>query len=346
VTEIYVEVRDPQQVPHGGPPEQDPDLGDLGDVGDPPAGQITSTAPAPATATATATEIVVTANSGRHSRQDPATVIVDDQPVPTVVYDLATRIVRYANPAFALLAGREPESLPGCHLDELLRNAERLLPMDAPVADDPDLIAGEFVVGTRQVEARTWPLDYAGEPCGQAAFWDITERVNLEQQILHRASHDQLTGLPNSWYTTIYLRRALRDADAHLAVFFIDLDGFKQINDQHGHKSGDVVLRQTASRLRAAVSTADLCARLHGDEFLVLCRVANTIHAAHLAQRIRRALSRPIQIGKETVTVSASVGIAVSTGSSTDAERLLRFADHRMYTDKRNSPVMRSRRRG
>jgi diguanylate cyclase (GGDEF)-like protein len=213
--------------------------------------------------------------------------------------------------------------------------------MDEPVADDPDLLIGEFVVGNRQVEARTWQVDYAGEACGQVAFWDITERVNLEQQILHRASHDQLTGLPNSWYASIYLRRALRDADAHLAVFFIDLDGFKQINDQHGHKTGDVVLRQTASRLRAAVTAADLCARLHGDEFLVLCRVANTIHAAHLAQRIRRALSRPIQVGKETLAVSASVGIAVSTGSSTDAERLLRFADHRMYNDKRNSPVSR-----
>jgi diguanylate cyclase (GGDEF)-like protein len=91
------------------------------------------------------------------------------------------------------------------------------------------------------------------------------------------------------------------------------------------------------------VAGADLTARLHGDEFLVLCRVANAIHAAHLAQRIRRSLARPIMVGSQTLTVTASVGIAVSTAGGTSADRLLRFADHRMYTDKRHSPGGRRR---
>jgi diguanylate cyclase (GGDEF)-like protein len=129
-------------------------------------------------------------------------------------------------------------------------------------------------------------------------------------------------------------------------VFFVDLDGFKHINDTFGHQAGDAVLRQTANRLRTVTTHADLTARLHGDEFLVVSKVANAIHAAHLAQRIRRAVARPIQVGAQRLGVTASVGIAVATAGTTDADRLLRFADHRMYTDKRNSLPGRRRDQG
>lgn len=278
--------------------------------------------------------------------REPAVPELIDTPVPVLVYDLVERTIRYGNPALGELVDRPVEDLIGTAVDDLIQPVEALLPSDDPEALAAGLLSGESAVvrpdGTRRhVEARTAPIDYDGMACGQAVLWDITERIRWEQQLLHRASHDTLTGLPNAWYASIYLHRALGKAPGktpqHVAVFFVDLDGFKQINDTYGHHAGDSVLRQTAKRLKTAASAADLTARLHGDEFLVVCRVANAIHAAHLAQRIRRALARPIQVGSQTLGVTASVGIAVSTPNSADADRLLRFADHRMYTDKKHS---------
>ncbi|HKT03902.1 MAG TPA: sensor domain-containing diguanylate cyclase [Rugosimonospora sp.] len=278
--------------------------------------------------------------------------LVDASPVATLVYDLRHRVIQYANAALGELAGRLPEALAGLIVDDLLQPAEALLPGAEPEATSGAMLAGEALLcrpdgGTRHVEARTSPVTFQGEICGQAVLWDITERVRWEHQLLHRASHDTLTGLPNAWFASMHLHKALRKAGPraaqHLAVFFVDLDGFKQINDTYGHHSGDAVLRQTATRLKTVATHADLTARLHGDEFLVVCKVANAIHAAHLAQRIRRALARPIQVGTHRLSVTASVGIAVSTPASADADRLLRFADHRMYTEKRNSPPSRRR---
>ncbi len=279
-----------------------------------------------------------------------ARTLLDESPVAMLVYELDSRIVRYANRALAELIRRPADELPGFPVDDLVQPTEPLLPATEPTAPvDPELVQGESLLdrgdGTPcRVEARTTTVVYDGVACGQVALWDITDRVTWEQQLLHRASHDPLTGLPNAWYASIYMQKALRKPTGsrgpqYLAVFFVDLDGFKQINDTYGHHVGDAVLQQTAGRLTTAVSGADLTARLHGDEFLVLCRVANAIHAAHLAQRIRRSLARPIAVGPQTLTVTASVGIAVSTASGTSADRLLRFADHRMYTDKRHSPV-------
>jgi diguanylate cyclase (GGDEF)-like protein/PAS domain S-box-containing protein len=282
--------------------------------------------------------------------------LVDCSPVATLVYDLRHRVIRYANRALADLAGHTPDKLAGTLVDHLLQPAETVLPGGDPVATSGAMLTGEAVLhrpdgGTRHVEARTAPVNYAGESCGQVVLWDITERVRWEQDLLHRASHDTLTGLPNAWYASIHLHKALRNPPGsrnphHLAVFFVDLDGFKQINDTFGHHAGDAVLRQTANRLRTVTTHADLTARLHGDEFLVVSKVANAIHAAHLAQRIRRALARPIQVGTQLLSVTASVGIAVSTPATADADRLLRFADHRMYTDKRNSLPGRRREQG
>jgi diguanylate cyclase (GGDEF)-like protein/PAS domain S-box-containing protein len=271
--------------------------------------------------------------------------LVDDAPVAILIFDVADREIRYVNRAVAELTGRTPDELLELTIDELLRPAESVPTRPASPNDaDADLLTGEFVLhrpdgARRHVEARTTGTEHHGLACGQVALWDVTDRVAWEQQLLHRASHDTLTGLPNAWYASAYLHKELGRAapgPQQMAVLFVDLDGFKQINDTFGHQVGDVVLRQTATRLKAAVSVADLTARLHGDEFLVLCRVANSIHAAHLAQRIRRSLGLPIRVGRHTVRVTASVGIAVSAGGAASVDRLLRFADHRMYAEKRH----------
>jgi diguanylate cyclase (GGDEF)-like protein/PAS domain S-box-containing protein len=277
---------------------------------------------------------------------------VDDAPVAMLVFDSVDREIRYVNRMLTELAGRPAEELLGTPVDHLLTPADPVLTQpdaaaeqDYPPADEVVRLAGEFVLyrpdgARRHLEVRTSAMEYGGVVCGQVALWDITDRVAWEQQVLHRASHDTLTGLPNAWFASVYMHKELRKCDGanpqQMAVLFVDLDGFKQINDTFGHQVGDVVLKQTATRLKAAVSVADLTARLHGDEFLVLCRVANSIHAAHLAQRIRRSLGLPIRVGGHTVRVTASVGIAVSNGGAASADRLLRFADHRMYADKRH----------
>jgi diguanylate cyclase (GGDEF)-like protein/PAS domain S-box-containing protein len=286
---------------------------------------------------------------------------IDDAPVAMLVFDPVDREIRYVNRMLAELAGRPAEELLGTPVDHLLAPADPVLarpaapaqPDGAPADEMVPRLTGEFVLyrpdgARRHLEVRTSAVEYGGMICGQVALWDITDRVAWEQQVLHRASHDTLTGLPNAWFASVYMHKELRKCDEanpqQMAVLFVDLDGFKQINDSFGHQVGDVVLRQTANRLKDAVSAAELTARLHGDEFLVLCRVANSIHAAHLAQRIRRSLGLPIRVGRHTVRVTASVGIAVSNGGAASADRLLRFADHRMYADKRH-PAMGATRR-
>jgi diguanylate cyclase (GGDEF)-like protein/PAS domain S-box-containing protein len=284
---------------------------------------------------------------------DRAAALVDDAPVAMLVFDPVDREICYVNRMLAELAGRPAEDLLGTPVDHLLTPADPVLTrptapveQDGPFTDEAvQRLVGEFVLhrpdgARRHLEVRTSAVEYGGTICGQVALWDITDRVAWEQQVLHRASHDTLTGLPNAWFASVYLHKELRKTDGtnpqQMAVLFVDLDGFKQINDTFGHQVGDVVLKQTATRLKAAVSVADLTARLHGDEFLVLCRVANSIHAAHLAQRIRRNLGLPIRVGGHTVRVTASVGIAVSNGGAASADRLLRFADHRMYAEKQH----------
>jgi diguanylate cyclase (GGDEF)-like protein/PAS domain S-box-containing protein len=278
----------------------------------------------------------------------PESDLTASSPIATLVYDLRHRAVRYVNRTMVELAGRPAATLIGRLVDDLLEPTESVLPGGEAVATSGAMRTGESLLRrpdgtTRHVDARTAPVTYDDEACGQVVLWDITERVRWEQQLLHRASHDTLTGLPNAWYASIFLHKALRQtgsrAPQYVAVLFVDLNGFKQINDTYGHHLGDVVLRQIAHRLKQVTSTADLTARLHGDEFLVVSKVANHIHGAHIQDRIRRALSRPIQAGNQKVAVSASVGIAMSAAGSADADRLLRFADHRMYAEKRHSPV-------
>jgi diguanylate cyclase (GGDEF)-like protein/PAS domain S-box-containing protein len=277
--------------------------------------------------------------------------LLDDAPVAMLIVD-ADREIRYANQMVGEVAGCDLDELVGRDVDEVLHPAEPMLtrPASQPTGDDG--LTGEFVLyrqdgARRHLEARSRPVEYHGEACGQVVLWDITERVAWEQQVVHRASHDPLTGLPNAWFASNYLHNELRKAigpGPQMAVLFVDLDGFKAINDTFGHQVGDVVLRQTATRLKAAVSVAELTARLHGDEFLVLCRVANSIHAAHLAARVRRSLGLPIRVGRHTVRVTASVGIALTDGEASSADRLLRFADHRMYADKHHPATDKSRR--
>ncbi|MGY1754499.1 putative bifunctional diguanylate cyclase/phosphodiesterase [Blastococcus sp. SYSU D01042] len=166
---------------------------------------------------------------------------------------------------------------------------------------------------------------------------DITERKRAEQTLAHQAFHDGLTGLANRALfadrVENALRRNVRRGEA-VAVAFIDLDGFKGINDALGHHAGDELLQVVAGRLSATVRAGDTLARLGGDEFAVLVdQVPGADELEAVGERVLSALRAPIRIGNQVMTVSGSVGVAVGDDDAT-SESLVRDADIAMYAAK------------
>jgi len=158
-------------------------------------------------------------------------------------------------------------------------------------------------------------------------------------ELHHRAFHDVLTDLPNRSLFNEHLINAVRRrgrGGQSLAVLFVDLDGFKRVNDLYGHATGDQLLREVAHRLTRTLRTADTVARLGGDEFAVLLEGPPMARADTAAQRVLRALERPVRIGSNRIAVRASIGIAVDANGDETAEELLRNADLAMYTAKAN----------
>ena len=177
----------------------------------------------------------------------------------------------------------------------------------------------------------------------QGILVDITDRKDLEEQLRHQALHDPLTGLPNRVLFVDRLSHALvrRARASHgLAVLFMDLDDFKDVNDGLGHAVGDRLLCLVAARLRGVLRAEDSACRLGGDEFAFLLEDANAARAERVAERILAALAAPFELGEGTATLSASVGIAVRSGPIDEADavaaadELLRDADTAMYAAK------------
>lgn len=168
---------------------------------------------------------------------------------------------------------------------------------------------------------------------------DITERRTAEEQAWREANYDFLTGLPS--------RRLFRDRLDHdmsharrsgssLAVFFIDLDRFKELNDRLGHDAGDLLLKQVAQRIVGCVRAADTVARFAGDEFTTIVQdIDRAEEAAAIAKKLLAQLARPFSIMNETISVSGSIGIALFPQDATDPVQLLRNADQAMYAAKK-----------
>lgn len=171
-----------------------------------------------------------------------------------------------------------------------------------------------------------------------ASFADITQQKATEERIRHLALHDPLTGLPNRLDLKGRLEQALAAArrDRHqVAVMFLDLDRFKQINDSLGHKVGDLLLIEVAQRLMASVRDSDIVARLGGDEFVVvLPNVLNRELATRMADKILGALDQPYLLESHQVESSPSIGIALFPADGEDDETLLKRADEAMYRAK------------
>lgn len=185
-----------------------------------------------------------------------------------------------------------------------------------------------------------WLPDY-GVRIGVAR--EVTELRRAEEALEHLAAHDALTGLPNRHR----LQRELQYAMAHaeqtgdgLALLYLDLDGFKEVNDRGGHDAGDRLLREVAQRLQQALRQGDLVARVGGDEFIALlpgCRDAEC--ARVLANALRARLTPPFQLADGQLHLDVSIGIACFPADGSDPDALVAHADRAMYASKR----MRSR---
>jgi diguanylate cyclase (GGDEF)-like protein/PAS domain S-box-containing protein len=170
---------------------------------------------------------------------------------------------------------------------------------------------------------------------------DITERKRSHDELEFKANRDNLTGLLNRAALEAEIEAALRRARADgssAAVLFIDLDGFKAINDTYGHSAGDEILRAVSTRVTSAVRTSDRVARLGGDEFVVLIAPLPSPRIAEsTAERILRALTQPVHVGDHTIGLGASVGVAVVEAPlDVDGADLIERADEAMYRAKQS----------
>jgi diguanylate cyclase (GGDEF)-like protein/PAS domain S-box-containing protein len=173
-----------------------------------------------------------------------------------------------------------------------------------------------------------------------AVYADITDLKNTQHYLERLANFDALTGLPNRTLLADRMDLAIaraRRQEQLLAVCFLDLDGFKPINDRHGHEIGDQLLTQVALRLHEAIRADDTAARLGGDEFVLLLSDLNTVDECEVALlRVMEDLATPFTIAGHRLTVSASIGIAIYPFDDAEPDMLLRLADHAMYRAKAN----------
>lgn len=169
---------------------------------------------------------------------------------------------------------------------------------------------------------------------------DITERRKLELELIKYANYDKLTGLPNRRLFFEMLAQNISENERNnskFALFFIDLDGFKEINDNYGHKIGDEVLKITANRLLKNIQKSNIVSRMGGDEFTVIVKNIDCTKAVDIiVKKIHKALKATITIGDIKCAVNSSIGIALYPDNGKDSETLLKNADSSMYDIKKN----------
>ena len=272
--------------------------------------------------------------------------LLDSLPDPAWLSDRDNRMIA-VNDAYARACGRPPDQIIGHGVEtiwaretaELLRNQDNdaLLSQRQQRREGVQLVAD----GTRRsFEYISTPvLDEQGALVGVAGVArDITQLREDQERIRHMAEHDTLTDLPNRALLQERMALALAkeaEGQTQIALLFLDLDHFKNINDSLGHEVGDQLLQQVAQRLRQNLDARDTVSRQGGDEFAILLQHCSGLRrVASIAQRIIDALSLPFQVGSHELLVSASIGISVYPQDGNDIGTLLRNADTAMYQAK------------
>lgn len=273
----------------------------------------------------------------------PLAEVLDLMPDAFCVVDAEGRLL-YVNASFERILGYAPAEVLGRRIFELVHPEDR----EATLRQAGQVMAGELQRHFRnryihrdghsvdiQWSAR-WLPEY-GVRIGVAH--EVTELRRNERELEHRATHDLLTGLPNRHRLHVELQYAIANAaetGSGLAVLYLDLDGFKAVNDRAGHATGDRVLREVGQRLQQGLRQGDLVARVGGDEFVALLPGCRDSRAARtIADDLRARLGLPCTLPDGPFRPDASIGIACYPRDGTDAEALLAHADRAMYISKR-----------
>ena len=274
---------------------------------------------------------------------------LDAAPDGAIAISLAGNIVM-ANAMIETIFGYVREELIGQRMEILLadrhrrshqrhreeyQNARRSRPMDAV----PHLSGKRKDGSIFPVEIGLGVPTEGRDGYSIAFVRDTTERRQQEEQLLHQATHDGLTSLPNRWLFLDRLHQAIAHAgrgDNRIAVLMLDLDDFKTVNEAFGDSFGDELLAEVAKRLRNLLREEDTLARLGGDEFgILLANLDGAAGAAQVAEKILLNLSVPCTVNGQSVTIGASVGLSFFPEDGTDSDTLLRHADIAMYQAKR-----------
>jgi len=256
-----------------------------------------------------------------------------------------------ANRSFGDILGRHPDELAGMAIRELTHPED----WETNAIEIEALFSGQ--IDNYQLEKRyvhadghiVWVSvssscvrDADGRPSymiGQIE--DVTERREMRERLAHDAVHDLLTGLPNRALFMDRLEQSLYRAQRggrQVALFFLDLDRFKLINDSLGHEVGDRLLQRMGTRLSGALRKGDTLARFGGDEFTALCEVRDQVEALEIARRLTTSMEQPLALSDGEMFVSMSIGLALSCRGAESGPELLRNADVAMYRAKASGP--------
>lgn len=307
-----------------------------------------------------ATELAMEESQRQLRRADALRrTIYDSAPFAIVALDLRG-VIQAMNPAAEMLLGYSADELVGRATPALYHDPQeialRASQLSAELGEPVPAGVEVFIARARRgrPDEREWTCirkdgrrtpvilvmtalsNEAGEPAGYLGIsYDVTERKRAEEHIRHMAHHDALTDLPNRVLLqerlSAALTRARRESDC-VALMFIDLDRFKNINDSLGHHVGDGILRIVAERLRATVRASDTVARMGGDEFVVLLpKVAHVDDCQLVARKMIAALGAPMQVGPHLLRVTPSIGVATFPEAGSDPATLMRAADAAMY---------------
>jgi diguanylate cyclase (GGDEF)-like protein/PAS domain S-box-containing protein len=277
--------------------------------------------------------------------------IIDQTNDGIVIVDSSTHHVQYCNPAFLARVGYTSAEAAALTLPEIFADGNasaesvlaRLRNVDSRMALNMQQRCknGALV----DIEVRCNTLDVDGRDVLAFVTHDVSVRRKAEQQLIDNqqrldrmAHHDQLTGLPNRHYLASFLPQAIieaKAAQAMLGVVFLDLDRFKHINDTRGHETGDKLLQEVATRLKACVRETDVVIRMGGDEFVVVFRnVKSYDEVTQGAGRIVDALTQPIVIDQHPLQTTGSVGVSLFPRDGADMGALLKHSDTAMYQAK------------
>jgi diguanylate cyclase (GGDEF)-like protein/PAS domain S-box-containing protein len=281
-------------------------------------------------------EAALRSSEARHRR------LIENLPLGVMIAQ--DGLIRYANPTSLDMIGYRLEEIADKPLLDMVVKADRQMVREfhsRRMQGDDSAFCYDLRVMRKGGEIAYWRLNsssdlWNGTVASLVVCSDITQQKLAELRMTDLALYDQITGLPNRVLLADHARQAMAQVSKGFALIYLDLDGFKAVNDHYGHEVGDQVLKEVAKRLRSSIRETDLPARVGGDEFVVLLLNVDTCEMAlQAAENLRLALNRPIRSAASEQRIGASLGISLYPVDSKDLDTLIKYADQAMYRAKR-----------